>query len=157
MTIRSIGLNTPVFQGWLPDIMTEASKALNRGPAFYPPNMKWGNGLVNSLPGQGGTVAMLGHRTTRTHPFCLVGSLETGDLAVVKMRYGTFLYRLIAKPSRRGTDWSAFEHPARFDPHPRRWNKGIRPEYLVGGACDPPHYAGYRLNPIFKLVGIRAP
>jgi sortase A len=157
MTIRSIGLNTPIFQGWLPDIETEASKALNRGPAFYPQNMRLPNGLVNSLPGQGGTVAMLGHRTTRTHPFCFVASLRPGDLAVVRMRYGTFVYREIAHPSLPGNDWSAFERPARYDPHPKKWNKGIRHEYLVAGACDPPHSAARRVDAIFKLVAMRAP
>lgn len=156
MTIRSIGLHTPIFQGWLPDIETEASKALNNGPAFYPQNMRFHNGKLNGLPGQGGTVAMLGHRTTRTHPFCWFASLRQGSLAIVHMRYGTFVYREVAKPSVPGTSWDPFERPARYDPHPKQWNKGIKPEYLVAGACDPPHSAARRVDAIFKLVAIRA-
>lgn len=155
LTIGSIGLSTPLFQGSIPDIESEASRSLNNGPAFYPQTMRWKNGLVNSLPGQGGTVAMLGHRTTRTHPFCLVAAIRTGSFAMIKVHYGTYVYREIAKISLPGFDWSAFERPANYDPHPKTWNKGVKPEYLVIGACDPPHSAAKRLNVIFKLVSER--
>ena len=152
MTIGSIGLQTPIFQGWLPDIESEASRSLNNGPAFYPRNMRWDNGLVNSSPGHGGTVAMLGHRTTRTHPFCLVSDIYVGNLAQLKVRSGTFVYQKVASMSLPGDDWSAFEWPARYDPNPKTWNKGIKPEYLVIGACDPLHSATRRMNVIFKLI-----
>jgi sortase (surface protein transpeptidase) len=155
MVIGGIGLRTPTFQGWLPDIESEASRSLQHGPAFYPQYMRWNNGRVNHLPGQGGTVAMLGHRTTRTHPFCLVASIHAGNLAVVKMRYGTFVYREVTKVSLLADNWSAFEWPARYDPSSKNWNKGIKPEYLVIGACDPPHSAVRRMNVIFKLVKVR--
>lgn len=152
LTIGSIGLKTPVFQGRLPDIQSEASRTLMHGPAFYPRSMKWKNGRTNSLPGQGGTVAMLGHRTTRTHPFCLLAKAPVGSYAVLKVRYGTFVYRKLKDVIVPGNNWSVFEHPARYDRHPHRWKKGIKPEYLVAGACDPPGSAALRDDAVFKLV-----
>jgi|GEM_PF-3641476 len=149
LTIGAIGLKTPVFRGWEPDMDTEASKSLMYGPAFYQQDMQWNN----SLPGQGGTVGMAGHRTTRKHPFCLVGQLRVGrSYAVIRMHYGTFVYRLVAARTLSGNDWSVFLHPWRYDPHPKKWNKGIKPEYLVTGACDPPHSAVFRINDVWKLV-----
>lgn len=149
LTIGSIGLKTPIFMGDWPDMDSEASKTLMYGPAFYSQTkMLW----ANSLPGQGGTVGMAGHRTTRTHPNCLIADIPIGAFAVVKMSYGTFTYREVANVKLPGNSDEVFFHPAKYDPHPRAWAPGIRPEYLVDGACDPPHSATSRRNAIFKLV-----
>jgi sortase (surface protein transpeptidase) len=152
--IDGIQLQTPIFQGWLPDIETEASHALMHGPAFYPEGMVYANGRLNHQPGDGGTVGMLGHRTTRTHPFCLINRIYKGNQAVLRMPYGTFVYQEVGGAELLGSDWSAFERPERFDLHPKTWRKGIKPEYLVIGACDPPHFATHRFNKVFKLVRV---
>lgn len=152
LSIPSIGENTPVFQGSWPDIGSEQSHALMHGAAFYPQHIRGTGSPINHLPGQGGLVAMLGHRTTRTHPFCLTGSIPIGGLAIITMPYGTFYYRKVGAESVLSSDWSVFENPGRFDPAPNHWNLGLKPEYLVTGACDPPHSAARRLNVVFKLV-----
>ncbi|MDB5161176.1 MAG: class sortase [Candidatus Saccharibacteria bacterium] len=150
LTIDSIGLRTPIFRGSWPDMSTEASKSLMYGPALYSQTQM---GWPNSWPGQGGTVGIAGHRTTRTHPFCLAAQIGNGVLARIKTSYGTFVYRAIANFVLPGNDDAAFKHPARYDPHPKLWTRGVKPEYLVLGACDPPHSALRRINVILKLVG----
>lgn len=156
LTVPRLKLRTPVFAGSIPDMNTEASRSLMHGPAFYPMYMPYTRRLTNSWPGQGGTVGMAGHRTTRTHPFCLVARLRLGDMAKIRMHRGsyrgTFIYQLVAKVRLSGNDWSAFAHPGRYDRHPRAWGKGIKREYLVTGACDPPHNAVFRVNDVWKLV-----
>ena len=148
LQIPAIGLRTRVFQGGWPGMSTESSRALMQGPAFYPQAMPWNN----SLPGQGGTVGLAGHRTTRTHPFCLLGNLSAGDQAIIRMRYGTFTYRLVRKLTVPATDWGPFERPGAYDPSRRKAR-----EYLVTATCTPPHSAADRLTAIWRLVAVAAP
>jgi len=56
---------------------------LREGPAHY---------QETSLPGQGGTVGIAGHRTTYSAPFREVDELEKGDEITVSMPYGRFTY-----------------------------------------------------------------
>ncbi len=56
---------------------------LREGPAHY---------QETSLPGQGGTVGIAGHRTTYSAPFREVDELEKGDPITVSMPYGEFTY-----------------------------------------------------------------
>ena len=58
---------------------------LQRGPGRYP---------ATSLPGQGRTVAIAGHRTTYSAPFRKINDLEDGEEIVVEMPYGTFTYEV---------------------------------------------------------------
>jgi sortase A len=58
---------------------------LRKGPAHYP---------ETSLPGQGGTVAVAGHRTTYLAPFRTIDDLRQRDRIVITMPYGRFLYRV---------------------------------------------------------------
>ena len=59
--------------------------ALRQGPGHYP---------ATPLPGQRGTVAIAGHRTTYGAPFHDVDDLERGDRIELAMPYGRFTYRV---------------------------------------------------------------
>jgi sortase A len=67
---------------------------LRKGPGHYP---------KTPLPGQGGTVAIAGHRTTYGAPFRTVDKLKRGDELIMDMPYGRFTYRVdkvqIVKPN----------------------------------------------------------
>jgi sortase A len=58
---------------------------LRRGPGHYP---------ATPLPGQRGTVAIAGHRTTYGAPFHDVDDLRRGDRIELEMPYGRFTYRV---------------------------------------------------------------
>ena len=69
------------------DVFVEGTAAgdLRRGPGHYP---------ATPLPGQRGTVAIAGHRTTYGAPFHDVDDLRRGDAIVLSMPYGRFTYRV---------------------------------------------------------------
>jgi sortase A len=58
---------------------------LRTGPGHYP---------ETPLPGERGTVAIAGHRTTYGAPFHDVDDLERGDRIELRMPYGRFVYRV---------------------------------------------------------------
>ena len=60
-----------------------ATADLRKGPGHYP---------RTPLPGQRGTVAVAGHRTTYLAPFRTVDKLRRGDPIVLDMPYGRFSY-----------------------------------------------------------------
>ena len=70
---------------------------LQSGPGHYPDS---------PLPGQAGTVAIAGHRTTYLAPFRDLDALKAGDEIVLEMPYGDFHYRVagtrIVDPSQVG-------------------------------------------------------
>lgn len=59
--------------------------ALKRGPGHYPDT---------SLPGQGRTIGIAGHRTTYGAPFNEIDAIEKGDRIVLEMPYATFTYEV---------------------------------------------------------------
>jgi sortase A len=59
--------------------------SLRKGPGHYP---------ATPLPGEPGTVAVAGHRTTYLAPFRTIDQLKPGDPVVLEMPYGTFTYRV---------------------------------------------------------------
>jgi sortase A len=61
------------------------SSDLRTGPGHYP---------ETPLPGERGTVAIAGHRTTYGAPFRRIDSLEQGDRIELRMPYGRFVYRV---------------------------------------------------------------
>jgi sortase A len=85
--IPKIGVDKFIVQG-------TARDDLAQGPGHYP---------ATPLPGQLGNVAIAGHRTTHSKPFYDLDQLRPGDDIVIRMRYGTYTYRmyqqLIVKPS----------------------------------------------------------
>jgi sortase A len=95
---------------------------LRKGPGHYP-KTEW--------PGQGGTVAVAGHRTTYGAPFRNVDKLKKGDQLVMDMPYGTFTYTVdrtrIVKPS-------------------ALWvTRDVGHEQLVLSACHPLYSAAQRI------------
>jgi sortase A len=78
LLIPAIGVSEYVVEG------TDAEN-LRKGPGHYPDT---------PLPGQRGTSAIAGHRTTYGAPFRHLDELERGDRIVVELPYGTFVYRV---------------------------------------------------------------
>jgi sortase A len=76
--IPSIGVSEYVVEG------TDADN-LRKGPGHYP---------ATPMPGQHGTSAIAGHRTTYGAPFRHLDGLHTNDRIVLEMPYGTFVYRV---------------------------------------------------------------
>jgi sortase A len=74
----SIGVSEYVIEG------TDAGN-LRKGPGHYPDT---------PLPGQRGTSAIAGHRTTYGAPFRKLDKLKKGDPIMVELPYGTFVYRV---------------------------------------------------------------
>ena len=74
--IRKIGAKYAIVEGTDTD-------SLRKGPGHYP---------KTSFPGQGGTVAIAGHRTTYGAPFNEVDKLKRGDDIELEMPYGRFIY-----------------------------------------------------------------
>ena len=58
---------------------------LRKGPGHYPDT---------PLPGERGTVAIAGHRTTYGAPFRHIDELERGQRIILSMPYGRFVYRV---------------------------------------------------------------
>jgi sortase A len=78
LTMPRIGVSDVFVQG------TEAGD-LRKGPGHYP---------GTPLPGEHGTVAIAGHRTTYGAPFRRIDELEPGDRIDLRMPYGDFTYRV---------------------------------------------------------------
>ena len=74
--IPSIGVDKVVVDG-------TAAPDLRKGPGFYE---------QVGLPGQPGTTAIAGHRTTYGAPFRTIDKLAPGDRLTMEMPYGTFTY-----------------------------------------------------------------
>jgi len=104
------------------------TETLRKGPAHYPDT---------ALPGQGGTVAVAGHRTTYLAPFRSIDELQSGQPIVVTMPYGRFTYRV---ESRRIVDPTAL------------WvTKRVAHERLVLTACHPLYSAAQRIVVFARL------
>ena len=78
LLIPSIDVSEYVVEG------TDADN-LRKGPGHYPDT---------PLPGQRGTVAVAGHRTTYGAPFRKLNDVKKGDRIVFELPYGTFVYRV---------------------------------------------------------------
>jgi sortase A len=74
--IAKIGVRDAIVQGTDTD-------SLRKGPGHYP---------ETNFPGEGGTVAIAGHRTTYGAPFNQVDKLNPGDEIDLEMPYGKFTY-----------------------------------------------------------------
>jgi sortase A len=76
ITIPAIGVSKYVVQG-------TDTPSLRKGPGHYP---------STPLPGQRGTAAIAGHRTTYGAPFRHLDRLKPRDRIVVDLPYGRFVY-----------------------------------------------------------------
>ncbi len=102
---------------------------LRKGPAHHP---------ETPMPGQGGTVAVAGHRTTYQAPFRTIDDLARGDRIVLRMPYGRFTYRV------EGT---------RIVAPTARWViRRVGYERLVLTTCHPLYSAAQRIVVFARLV-----
>jgi sortase A len=120
--IDRIGLSTVVIQG------TDTS-SLQRGPGHYP---------TTSLPGQPGTVAIAGHRTTYLAPFRHIDEIRDGDEIRLEMPYAAFTYTV--------------QRHEVVDPGDVGIIKPVGYPQLVLTACHPPYSAAHRYAIFGKLT-----
>ena len=104
------------------------TSSLQKGPGHY---------RNTSLPGQPGTVAIAGHRTTYLAPFRHIDQIENGDEIRIEMPYAAFTYTVqrheIVDPSDVG-----ILKPVGYDA------AGLT-------ACHPPYSASHRYALFAKL------
>ena len=113
------------------EVVVEGTGAgdLRTGPGHYP---------ETPLPGERGTVAIAGHRTTYGAPFRRIDELDRGDRIELRMPYGRFVYRVERTRVVPPTETSV---TARVD-HDR----------LVLSACHPLYSAAKRIIVFARLV-----
>jgi sortase A len=103
---------------------------LRKGPGHYP---------RTRFPGERGTVAIAGHRTTYGAPFRTINKLKRGDHIVLAMPYGTFTYAVektrIVRPD---AIWITRRVPGR--------------DRLVLSACHPLYSASHRIIAFARLI-----
>jgi sortase A len=122
LLIPAIGVSEFVVEG------TDADE-LRKGPGHYPDT---------PLPGQRGTSAIAGHRTTYGAPFRKLDQVEKGDKIVVELPYGTFVYRV---DRTQIVDDSAL------------WvTKSVGHDQLVLTACHPLYSAAQRIVAFARLT-----
>jgi sortase A len=121
LQIPSIDLDVVAVQG------TDTA-SLQKGPGHYP---------ETPFPGQGGTSAFAGHRTTYLAPFRHLDQLKRGDEIEIEMPYANFAYRV---QKTRVVDDSAVNiiHKVGY-------------ERLVLTACHPLYSAAQRIAAFAKL------
>jgi sortase A len=107
--------------------------SLRKGPGHYP---------ATSFPGQGGTVAIAGHRTTYLAPFRTIDKLDRGDTIVLKMPYARLEYR-VERTQVVGADATWITNRVRGA------------ERLVLSACHPLYSASHRIVAFARLVNER--
>ena len=125
LLIPAIGVSEYVVEG------TDADN-LRKGPGHYPDT---------PLPGQRGTIAVAGHRTTYGAPFRKLNDVEKGDRMVFELPYGTFVYRV---DRTQIVDDSAL------------WvTKRVGHDQLVLTACHPLYSAAQRIVTFARLIDRR--
>jgi sortase A len=120
--IDRIGLDTVFVEG------TDAGD-LRKGPGHY---------SGTPLPGQRGTVAIAGHRTTYGAPFRNINKVRPGDEITVAMPYGRFTYRV---------------ERTRIVPPTAVWvTQRVSYDRLILSACHPLYSAAKRIVVFARLV-----
>lgn len=105
------------------------SASLRKGPGHYPDT---------ALPGEPGTVAVAGHRTTYLAPFRTIDQLHPGDPIVLEMPYGKFTYRV---------------QESRVVLPTALWvMRNVGYQRLVLSACHPLYSASHRIVVFAKLT-----
>jgi sortase A len=108
--------------------------SLRKGPGHYPDT---------PLPGQRGTAAIAGHRTTYGAPFRTIDRLRRGNPIVASMPYGRYTYRV---------------ERTRIVPPTALWvTRRVRHDRLVLSACHPLYSAAERLVVFARLVRRQRP
>jgi sortase A len=124
LRIPRIGLRTIVVRG------TSAAD-LRKGP-----------GLIDGspLPGQGGTTAIAGHRTTYGAPFRSLDALRRGDAITLRTPYASFRYRVEGWRIVQPGDLSVLRR--------------VGHDRLVLSACHPVFSAARRIVVFARLAGV---
>jgi sortase A len=120
--IPSIDVSKYVVEG------TDA-ESLRKGPGHYPDT---------PLPGQHGTAAIAGHRTTYGAPFRHLNDVHKGDRIILQMPYGTFVYRV--------------ERTQIVDDSALWVTKKVNHDRLVLTACHPLYSAAQRIVAFARLT-----
>jgi sortase A len=124
LRIPRIGLRTIVVRGTTPADLRAAPGLLDRTP----------------LPGQRGTTAIAGHRTTYGAPFRHIDALRRGDAVTLRLPYGTFRY--------------AVEGTRVVDPADLAVLRRVGHDRLVLSACHPLFSAARRIVVLARLVSV---
>jgi sortase A len=105
-------------------------------------DLREGPGLLDgtALPGQHGTTAIAGHRTTYGAPFRHLDDLRPGDTIGLRLPYGTFSY--------------AVEGTRVVDPGDLSVLRRVHHDRLVLSACHPLFSAARRIVVLARLVGL---
>jgi sortase A len=120
------GLDAVVVQG-------TGTASLQKGPGHYP---------QTAFPGQRGTVAIAGHRTTYLAPFRHIDDLERGDAIRLEMPYATFVYRV--------------QKTRVVDPGDVGIVRPVGYDRLVLSACHPLYSAAHRFVAFARLRRVTA-
>jgi sortase A len=121
--IPDIGVSEVVVQG-------TATGDLRKGPGHYPDT---------PFPGERGTVAVAGHRTTYGAPFRKLDQLDPGDRIELAMPYGRFTYRV---------------ERSQIVPPTALWvTDRVRFDRLVLSACHPLYSASQRIVVFARFEG----
>jgi sortase A len=121
IVIPAIGVSDVFVQG-------TGTGDLRKGPGHYP---------ATPMPGERGTVAIAGHRTTYGAPFRNVDKLHRGDRIELRMPYARFMYRVERTKIVPPTELSVTDRVA----HDR----------LVLSACHPLYSAAQRIIVFARL------
>jgi sortase A len=101
---------------------------LRKGPGHY---------ANTPLPGERGTVAVAGHRTTYGAPFRTIDQLDPGDRITIEMPYGTFGYRVQKTRVVEPTEVSVY--------------RKVGYDRLILSACHPLYSAAQRIVVFARL------
>jgi sortase A len=126
IAMPSIGVDIVVVEG-------TSTSDLTQGPGHYP---------QTPFPGQPGTTAIAGHRTTYLAPFRHLDSLASGDGIEVQTPYATLDYRVQSTRVVQPTDVGILD-PAGY-------------QRLVLTACHPLYSASERIVAFARLERIRS-
>jgi sortase A len=124
LRIPRIGLRTVVVRGTAPADLRAGPGLIDRTP----------------LPGQRGTTAIAGHRTTYGAPFRHIDALRRGDAVTLRLPYGTFRY--------------AVEGTRIVDPADLAVLRRVGHDRLVLSACHPLFSAARRIVVLARLVSV---
>ena len=124
LRIARIGLRAVVVRGTAPDDLREGPGLLDGTP----------------LPGEHGTTAIAGHRTTYGAPFRHLDALRRGDTIGLRLPYGSFRY--------------AVEATRIVDPGDLSVLRRVEHDRLVLSACHPLFSAARRIVVLARLVGV---
>jgi sortase A len=125
--IPAIGVSDYVVEG-------TDTESLRKGPGHYP---------ETPLPGERGTAAIAGHRTTYGAPFRNIDQLKRGDRIVLDMTDGRFIYRVTRTKIVDDSDLSVLD--------------SVGYKQLILSACHPLYSAAQRVIVFARQVRREAP